>query len=120
MESFKSLIGVTAYGIEAFGVLIILIGTAVASVRFVSRLSREPMRDNYSSYRLTVGRAIILGLEFLIAGDVVRTVIVSHTLADVAVLGLIVVVRAFLSFTLALEIEGRWPWQTAAGKGESH
>ncbi len=117
MEQFKSLIGVIAYGIEAFGVLIIIIGSVVATVRFLGGLSSGQAHASYSAYRVAVGRAIILGLEFLIAGDVVRTVIVSHTLTDVAVLGLIVVVRAFLSFTLALEIEGRWPWQTGREHG---
>ena len=117
MEQFKSVIGVIAYGIEAFGVLIIVIGSVVATARFLSGLSTVPRQEGYSAYRLSVGRAIILGLEFLIAGDVVRTVIVSHALTDVAVLGLIVVVRAFLSFTLALEIEGRWPWQAARENG---
>ena len=56
--------------------------------------------------------------DFLIAGDVIRTVVVTHTMSDVAVLALVVVIRAFLSFTLALEIEGRFPWQRpAADKG---
>ena len=62
-----------------------------------------------------IGRSILLGLEFLIAGDVIRTVIVSHTMTDVAALALMVLVRAFLSFTLTLEIEGKLPW---AGRGE--
>ena len=59
-----------------------------------------------------MGRSIILGLEFLIAGDIVRTVIVADTFENVAVLGLIILIRAFLSVTLHLEVEGRWPWQT--------
>jgi len=58
-----------------------------------------------------MGRSIVLGLEFLIAGDIIRTVIVSPTLESVAVLAVIVLVRAFLTMTLTLEIEGRWPWQ---------
>ena len=57
------------------------------------------------------GRSIILGLEFLIAGDIIRTVVVADTLENVAVLGLIILIRTFLSVTLHLEVEGRWPWQ---------
>lgn len=120
MEEFKSAIGIIAYAIEGFGVLVIVTGSLIATGRYLSRLLRgtaSPDRAGYVAYRRDVGHAIILGLEFLIAGDVVRTVIVSHTPTDIAVLGLIVVVRAFLSFTLALEIEGRWPWQGRPADG---
>ncbi|MEO7863250.1 MAG: DUF1622 domain-containing protein, partial [Nitrospirales bacterium] len=57
-----------------------------------------------------LGRAIVLGLEFLVAGDIIRTVVVAPTLANVVVLGLIVLIRTFLSMALELELEGRWPW----------
>ena len=72
----------------------------------------------YRVYRRQLGRSIILGLEFLIAGDIIRTVVVADTLANVAVLGLIILIRSFLSVTLFLEVEGRWPWQRAQ-EGES-
>ena len=111
MTEFKEFIAVLAYGIEGFGVLVIVIGCAVATIRFLLGLRGGSPDETYEIYRRRLGRSVILGLEFLIAGDVVRTVIVSHTLSSVAVLGLIVLVRAFLSFTLALEVEGRWPWQ---------
>jgi uncharacterized membrane protein len=58
-----------------------------------------------------LGRSLLLGLEFLVAADVVRTVALEPTLSNVAVLGLLVLVRTFLSWTLTVEIEGRWPWQ---------
>ena len=70
-------------------------------------------------FRRQLGRSIILGLEFLIAGDIIRTVIVADTLANVAILGLIILIRTFLGLTLHLEVEGRWPWQTARQSGES-
>jgi len=114
MEEFKNLITIVTYGVEGFGVVIIVFGSLLATVRFLARRRSQSAETNYQSYRLTVGRSIILGLEFLIAGDVIRTVIVSHTMTDVAVLALIVFIRAFLTFTLALEIEGRLPWQKAA------
>lgn len=65
-------------------------------------------------YRQSLGRAILLGLEFLVAGDIIRTVVVTPTVTNVAVLALIVLVRTFLSMALELELEGRWPWQRAA------
>ena len=111
MEDFKNLITIVTYGVEGFGVVIIVLGSLVATVRFLRGWRGGPPGASYQEYRRSVGYAIILGLEFLIAGDVIRTVIVSHTLTDIAVLALIVVIRAFLSFTLAMEIEGRLPWQ---------
>ena len=66
----------------------------------------------YRTYRRQLGRSIILGLEFLIAGDIIRTVVVADTIENVAILGLIILIRSFLSVTLHLEVEGRWPWQT--------
>ena len=114
MEDFKNLITIVTYGVEGFGVVIIVAGSLIATVRFLQRWRSESAERTYEEYRRVVGRSIILGLEFLIAGDVIRTVIVSHTLSSVAVLALVVVIRAFLSFTLALEIEGRLPWKKPA------
>ena len=111
MEGFKNLITIVTYGVEGFGVVIIVVGSLIATYRFLRDWRRTTAEASYQEYRKVVGRSIILGLEFLIAGDVIRTVIVSHTLPSVAVLALVVVIRAFLSFTLALEIEGRLPWQ---------
>ena len=111
METFKNLITIVTYGVEGFGVLVIVIGSLIATYRFLHRRRDASTDEKYQEYRLIVGRSIILGLEFLIAGDVIRTVIVTHTISNVAVLALVVVIRAFLSFTLAIEIEGRLPWQ---------
>ena len=71
---------------------------------------RTDFASAYRSYRQGLGRAILLGLEFLIAGDIIRTVVVAPTLENVMILALIVVVRTFLSVALQLEVEGRWPW----------
>ena len=67
--------------------------------------------DAYNSYRVRLGRALALGLEVLVAADVIRTVALQPTLGNVAVLGLLVLIRTFLSWSLVVEIEGRWPWQ---------
>ena len=104
MEEFKGLVTIVTYGVEGFGVVIIVVGSVFATVRFLRRWRSGDPEATYEEYRRIVGRSIILGLEFLIAGDVIRTVIVSHTLQSVAVLAVVVVIRAFLSFTLAMEI----------------
>lgn len=110
MNEFKEIVTYVAYGIEAIGVLVIIIGCAAGTVRLLPQLKSRGMSEIYHEYRQIIGRSILLGLEFLIAGDVIRTVIVSHTMTDVAALALMVLVRTFLSFTLTLEIEGKLPW----------
>jgi len=108
---FKELISIAGYGIESIGVLVIVIGSVVSSYRFLSHYRSEPDGCAYRIYRRQLGRSIILGLEFLIAGDIIRTVVVADTLTNITILGLIILIRTFLSFTLHLEVEGRWPWQ---------
>jgi uncharacterized membrane protein len=108
---FKELISIAGYAIESIGVLVIIIGSAISSFQFLSNFRKQPEGVAYGTYRRQLGRSIILGLEFLIAGDIIRTVIVADTLTNVTILGLIILIRTFLSFTLQYEIEGRWPWQ---------
>ncbi len=101
------------------GVLVIIAGTAVASYRFLAHFHKEAEGVAYSALRRQMGRSIILGLEFLIAGDIIRTVIVADTLTNVIILGLIILIRTFLGFTLHFEVEGQWPWQTAKQAGKN-
>ena len=83
----------------------------------MARLSQRQHRsDAYQLYRQNLGRAILLGLEFLVAGDIIRTVAVSPTFRSLGVLAGIVLIRTFLSMALQLEIEGRWPWQRGQGE----
>lgn len=96
--------------VDAVGVLIIVIGAIASSGRFLRNLRAE-FASAYRSYRQDLGRAIILGLEFLIAGDIIRTVVVAPSVENVLILALIVLVRTFLSVALQLEVEGRWPWK---------
>lgn len=109
--NFQDAISIAGYSIEGIGVGVIIVGVSVSSVRFLLAFSSQSEGVAYREYRRQLGRAIILGLEFLIAGDIIRTVVVADTLSNVAVLGLIIVIRSFLSMTLHLEVEGRWPWQ---------
>jgi uncharacterized membrane protein len=107
------LIGYVGYAVEAFGVLLIVTGACIAVMKYgftsVIRKGGEP----YHEFRRVMGRSMMVGLEFLVAGDIIRTVIAAHTLKGIAVLGLVVVIRTVLVFTIHLELEGRWPWQPA-------
>ncbi|MDJ0950553.1 MAG: DUF1622 domain-containing protein [Alphaproteobacteria bacterium] len=116
MSAIRELFGLAGYVIEAAGVIIIVIGIVLATAAFISRLRRLGSLDAYQQFRQDLARSIILGLEFLIAGDIIRTVIVDQTLTGAAVLALIVLIRVMLSLTLHFEIEGRWPWQRGQEK----
>ena len=94
----------TGAAIMVLGGLWALLAYAVATVRPATGI------DAYQQLRLRLGRAILLGLEVLIIGDIVRTIIVDPTIESVAVLGLIVVIRIVLSFSLEVEMDGTWPW----------
>ncbi len=112
-EAFRTLISGAGYAIEGVGVLVIIVGSVFATFRFAEAMRASGEDLAYPMYRRQLGRAIILGLEFLIAGDIIRTVVVADTLTNIAVLALIILIRTFLSLTLHLEVEGRWPWQAA-------
>lgn len=98
--------------IELIGVSIITIGAAWAIARFLlSILRSDDHVEKFGMFRTDLGRAIILGLEFLVAADIINTVVVDMSLENVASLAAIVLIRIVLSFTLEAEIEGQWPWQ---------
>jgi uncharacterized membrane protein len=98
--------------IDAAGVVVIVAGAAIAFGASAVQLSRR-QNDVYRRFRQQLGRTILLGLELLVAGDIVRTVAASPSLTSVAILAVIVLIRTFLSFSLEVEITGRWPWQQA-------
>jgi uncharacterized membrane protein len=110
MENFRQLMEIVGTAVDGVGVFIVAVGALVATARLLIRLAHKT-GSYYSSYRQDIGRAILLGLEFLIAGDIIRTVVVAPTIQNVLVLGLIVLIRTFLSLSLQLEIEGKLPWR---------
>jgi uncharacterized membrane protein len=114
--NFISSMSMVGNAIDAFGAVVMILGIIGATLWFIIRVLRGNMINAYVTYRQTVGRAILLGLEFLVAGDIIRTVAVSPSLLNVGILAGIVVIRTFLSLALQLEVEGRWPWQGAASK----
>lgn len=119
----SEVIETTGTAIEAAGVAVIVVGAVAGTAHFGYGLAvRRDFGENYRSYRRGLGRAILLGLELLVAGDIVRTVAISPTYESVGVLAVIVAIRTFLSFSLEVELQGRWPWQArrtedAAGPG---
>lgn len=112
MEHYQHVMEFVGRAVDAVGVFIVVTGALFATVRFLGR-RRGSATESYRLYRQDLGRAILLGLEFLVAADIIRTVVVDPTLQNVLVLGLIVLIRTFLSMALELELEGRWPWQKA-------
>ncbi|MFN3888863.1 MAG: DUF1622 domain-containing protein [Beijerinckiaceae bacterium] len=95
-------------GIEAFGVLTIVSGIAYSTFLFATT---SAPRYDYDAYKIRIGRSLLLGLELLVAADIIRTVALELTFTSLGLLAGLVLVRTFLSWTLVLEIEGRWPWQ---------
>jgi uncharacterized membrane protein len=113
MDKFREVMEIVGTAVDGVGVFIVAAGALVATARLLVR-RRHNIGNYYSSYRQDIGRAILLGLEFLIAGDIIRTVVVAPTIQNVLVLGLIVFIRTFLSLSLQLEIEGKLPWRREA------
>ena len=109
--TYDQVISETVKVVEAIGASIMVIGGLVAFVDCGIRSLRQETRDGaYQQLRHRLGRVILLGLEVLIVGDIVRTIVVDPTLRGTAALGMIVVIRIVLSFSLELEIDGVWPW----------
>ena len=108
--TFQGLIEIVGTGVDFGGVVIVVVGVLLASV-LALRMALRHVVGAYEAYRRLLGRSILLGLEFLVAADIIRTVAVTPTFRSVGVLAVIVLIRTFLSFALELEITGRWPWQ---------
>ncbi|MDQ6816343.1 MAG: DUF1622 domain-containing protein [Actinomycetota bacterium] len=110
---FKNAVDVVSKVIDGAGVLVIVVGLLVATGVFaLAERSSDQRPLAYRLYRQEVGKSILLGLEFLVAADIIRTVAVAPTFRGVGVLAIVVAVRTFLSFALDVELDGRWPWQS--------
>lgn len=111
---FETTLHHVALAAEAVGVAVIILGAIIAIATCLIHVRRgEDRRTMYEAFRSTLARGILLGLEFLVAADIVGTVAIEPTLENLYVLGLIVLIRTFLSFSLEVEIDGRWPWRKA-------
>jgi uncharacterized membrane protein len=109
--TFEDAIEFAGKVVDAAGVVVLVGGIALVTGSALARWRREPGSVTYRSYRQRIGRVILLGLDILVAADIIRSVAVTPTFTSVGVLGLIVVIRTLLSFSLEVELEGRWPWQ---------
>ena len=118
MEEIKLVISYIARGLEAIGVLIIAIGALIALFKFLFSRFRESDDNSYTYLRQQLGKAILLGLEVLVAADIIATVVTEPTLRKVLTLSVIVLIRTFLSLSLQVEIDGKFPWQTKKSFGQ--
>jgi uncharacterized membrane protein len=99
--------------IEVIAVIIIVVAIINALSRYLFRVILQPQEgDHYQRLKISLGKALLLGLEILVAADIIRTVALEATLTSVMVLGILVLIRTFLSWALVVEMEGRWPWQS--------
>lgn len=109
-DKVHSLIEIAALSIESVGIIVIVIGSIISLGRFVLKKQNKEYRS-FKLIREELGRSIVLGLEFLVAADIIATVVYDSTMDQVLKLGLIVLIRTFLSFALETEIEGKFPWK---------
>ncbi len=110
-------IELTSLGIETLAVVIIAGAILFGSVRFLLQLLGKAT-DPFRVYKELIGRSLLLGLEFLVAADVIRTVALDLTPRSVGMLAALVVIRTFLSWSVEVEIDGHWPWQAEAVGGQ--
>ncbi len=107
----KELFETATLALEAAAVLLLLIGLTLSTGRFLYQTVRGQGLPAYHAFRQALGRTLLLTLEFLIAADIIYTIAVNPTFTSLGILGLLVLIRTFLSFALELEVTGRWPWQ---------
>jgi uncharacterized membrane protein len=115
--AFGEVVETVGKSIDVVGVLAIIAGGAVSTASFLRDLRSQPGTDAYRAFRASLGRSILLGLEILVAADIIRTVAATPTFESVGVLAGIVLIRTFLSFSLEVELEGRFPWRRAVTQG---
>ncbi|GAA1819583.1 DUF1622 domain-containing protein [Agromyces neolithicus] len=115
---FGSVISIVGEVIDILGVIAIVVGVLYAIFDAALRGLRR-VSPVYTRFKRVLGRAILLGLELLVAADIIKTVAVTPTLDSVVVLAIIVLIRTFLSWSLELEISGRWPWQKRGASAAS-
>ena len=110
MENLREIIAQVVLGIEVIGVAIISLGIVICLIKYAFYFISKKETD-YKQLRREIGKAILLGLEVLVAADIIHTVATEPTLRKVAILGGIVLIRTFLSFSLQMEVDGKSPWQ---------
>lgn len=116
---FKQAANAVGMGFQVAGITVLVIGALLTFVLYLKALPhRRDTPTAYSDLRRDLGKAILVGLELLVAADIIRSVAIDPTFATVGVLGLIVLIRTFLSWSLGVEVNGRWPWQSPRSPNE--
>jgi uncharacterized membrane protein len=110
---YEQTISDVSKAVEVAGITVLIVGGCYALGVFALRVAQGRTANSYEDLRRSLGRSILLGLEILVAADIIRTIAITPTFTSVGVLGLIVVVRTFLSFSLEAELDGQWPWRKA-------
>lgn len=110
MENIEVYIQYVAKLVESLGIFTILVGVVLALAKYIYYI-KQANKFSYIHLRQAIGKAILLGLEILIAADIIATVVTEPTLKSVSILGLIVIIRIILSLSIQVELEGRFPWQ---------
>ena len=113
IEQTIRLLELAGEAINLFAVALIVIGFILAAIRYLLRLRNVTAEENFTGFKIELGHALTLALEILIIADVIETITVEPSFASLQILTFLVVIRTLLGWTLCLEIEGRWPWQTA-------
>ena len=114
--SYEQTIADVSKAVEVVGIGVLIVGGCYALAAFALKVARGRSTDAYEDLRRSLGRSILLGLEILVAADIIRTIAITPSFTSVGVLGLIVVVRTFLSFSLEAELDGQWPWRKAGDR----
>ncbi|CAM4270640.1 DUF1622 domain-containing protein [Novosphingobium lubricantis] len=112
--ALDAFVRIAVVSLELVGTITILTGAGAAIFLFVSRARSLGIQAVYQPVRAVLGRSILLGLEFLVAGDILKSLVINPSLDDLMVLSGLILVRTFLSISLGVEINGHWPWQETA------
>ena len=115
MEDLKSYIIIITKIVEFIGILTIFLGALYSLIRFLIFIPKKKA-GNFTNLRQSLGKSILLGLEILIAADIMSTVVLDPTMESVSILGVVVLIRTFLSMSLQVELEGKFPWQSTKSK----
>lgn len=115
---FKQVAEIVGTAFQALGIAVLVIGVLFAFALYLKAARRRETPTAYSDLRRDLGKAILVGLEMLVAADIIRSVAIDPTFATIGVLGLIVLIRTFLSWSLEVEVNGRWPWQSPRSPNE--
>ena len=107
----RLLIETSANGIELLAVLIVVVATVHGTIQYL--LHRMRVAEAYVVFKTRLGQSLLLSLELLVAADIIRTITLEPTMANILMLGVLVLIRTFLSWSLVVEMEGRWPWRGA-------